>query len=107
LSDVFEETETEYRFNTYPLEMNIPSLSFISLLLSSSLLFLTFFQFPRHSPLRLYITSARISLMKLSGNKKKWKLPALPLSLEEGGVVKERGSNPNWHGGLRSAFLTE
>lgn len=55
--------------NTYSLEMNAPSLSFVSFPLSTSM-FLTFFQFPSLSPLRLYIVSVRILLMKLSGNKK-------------------------------------
>ena len=36
-----------------------------------------FFQFPRLFLLILYIVSVRILLMKLSGNKKKWKLFAV------------------------------
>jgi hypothetical protein len=67
--------------------MNTLSLSFVSLLLSPS--FLTFFQFPRLSALRLYIASVRILLMKLSGNKQEVDTVCCACFAKEGRSLEE------------------
>jgi hypothetical protein len=72
LSDVFGATKTAYPclFNTYSLEMNT-RLSLYFYAIVNVVVVFNFFSIPEAlSPLRLYIASVRILLMKLSGNKK-------------------------------------
>ena len=73
--DVFEEKETRIAFQ-HVLVRNENSIAVFYLSAVVAAVF-NFFQFPRIFLLILYIASVRILLMKLSGNKKKWKLFAV------------------------------
>lgn len=73
--DVFEEKETRISFQ-HVLVRNENSIAVFYLSAVVVAVF-NFFQFPRLFLLILYIASVRILLMKLSGNKKKWKLFAV------------------------------
>jgi len=73
--DVFEERETRISFQ-HVLVRNENSIA-VFYLSSVVVAVFNFFQFPRLFLLILYIASVRILLMKLSWNKKKWKLFAV------------------------------